>query len=71
LVRGRITEALNVADHLTGNFGAYPNSCPIPATTGVQNILMNDFANEHVNDSFFFTYCHIKFKGKQMVNSKY
>ena len=39
-----------------------PTSCPMPAKSGVQKILMNDFANEHVTDTFFFTYCYIKSK---------
>jgi hypothetical protein len=54
-----------------GTLGPTPALCPMPADTGVQKILMNDFANEHVTDTFFFTYCYIKSKGKQMVNSKY
>jgi hypothetical protein len=54
-----------------GTLGPTPPSCPMPATTGAQKILMNAFADEHVTDSFFFTYCYIKSKGKQMVNSKY
>jgi hypothetical protein len=43
----------------------------MPDETGVQKILMNNFANEYVMGTFFFTYCSIKSKGKQMVNSKY
>jgi hypothetical protein len=53
---------------ISGEFGA---SCPMPAESGVQKILMNDFVNEHVTDTFLFTYCYIKSKGKQMVNKKY
>jgi len=54
-----------------GTMGPPPASCPMPAETAVQTILTNDFANECVTDTFFFTYCYIKAKGKQMVNSKY
>ena len=54
-----------------GNLGAISTSSPMPAKTGVPKILMNIFANEHVTDTLFFTYCHIKSEGKLMVNSKY
>jgi hypothetical protein len=54
-----------------GTMGPTLASCPMPAKTGAQKILRNDFENEHVIDTFFFTYCYIKSKGKQTVNSKY
>jgi hypothetical protein len=54
-----------------GIMGPTPASCPMPAESAVQKILMNDFANECVTDTFFFTYCYVKSKGKQMFNSKY
>jgi hypothetical protein len=41
----------------------------MPAETGVQKILMNDFTNEHVTGTFSFPYLNIKSKGKQMVRS--
>jgi hypothetical protein len=37
-----------------GTMGPTPTSCLMPAETGVQKILMNDCANEHVTDTFFF-----------------
>jgi hypothetical protein len=52
-----MAEALNAADHLTGDFGAYTTSCPTPAPTGVQKIMMIYLAHEHVTDTFFFMYC--------------
>jgi len=53
-----------------GNLGLTPTSSAMPAKNGVQKIFMNYLANEHVIDTFF-TYCYIKSKGQQMVNSKY
>jgi hypothetical protein len=44
-------EALNAADHLTSDFGAHPNSCPMPAQTGVQKIVMIAVAYEYVTDT--------------------
>jgi hypothetical protein len=54
-VRKGIAEAFNAADHLTGDFGAYPASCPMPAATAIQKIVMIDFACQQV--TFFFIYC--------------
>jgi hypothetical protein len=51
-----MAEALNAADHLTGDIGAYPASCPMTAQTDVQKIVMTDLAYEHVTDNFFFIY---------------
>jgi len=56
-VRRGIAEAFNAADHLIGDFGAHPVSCPMPAATAVQKIVMIDFTYEHVTDNFFFIYC--------------
>ena len=54
-VRRGVAEAFNAADHVNRDFGAYPASCPMPATTAVQKIVMIVFAFEHV--TFFFIYC--------------
>jgi len=51
-----MAEAFNAADHLIGDFGAYPAYCPMPAANVVQKIMMIDFTYEHVTDSFFFIY---------------
>jgi hypothetical protein len=82
-----MAKALKAADRLTWDSGAYPTSCPMPAQTGVQKIMMIDMACEHVTDTFFFIHCYIKSKynfyfsmavyeeappqEQQMVNSKY
>jgi hypothetical protein len=52
-----MAEALNAADHVNGDFGANPASCPMPDATTVQKIIMIDFTYEHVTDNFFFIYC--------------
>ena len=52
-----MAEALNAADRLTRDFGAYPTCVPMPSPTGVQKIMMIDFEYEHVTDTFFFSNC--------------
>jgi hypothetical protein len=52
-----MAEAFSAADHLIGDLGAYPASCPMPAATAVQKIVMIDFTYECVTDNFFFIYC--------------
>ena len=52
-----MAEALNAADHLTWDFGAYPTSCPMPAQTGVQKIVTIAVAYEYVTDTYCFIYC--------------
>jgi len=37
-VRRWMAEAFNAADHTTGDFGAYPASCPMPAATAAQKL---------------------------------
>jgi hypothetical protein len=56
-VRRGMAKALDAANHLTADFGAYPTSCPMPAQTGFQKIVMTNLTYEHVTDSFFFIYC--------------
>jgi hypothetical protein len=51
-----MVEAVNAADHLTGDYGAYSNSCTMPAPMGVQKKMI-DLAYEHVTDTFFFIQC--------------
>jgi hypothetical protein len=51
-----MAEALNAADHVTGDFGTNSVSCPMPDKTAVQKIMI-DFAYKHVTNNFFFIYC--------------
>jgi hypothetical protein len=52
-----MAEALNAADHLTRDTGAYPTCVPMPSQTGVQKIMMNNLEYEHVTNTFFFNNC--------------
>jgi hypothetical protein len=42
-----MAKALNAADHLTGDSGAYPTCFPLPVQTGIQKMVTIDLAYEH------------------------
>jgi hypothetical protein len=42
-----MAKALNAADHLAGDSGAYPTYFPMPVQTGIQKMVMSDLAYEH------------------------
>ena len=44
----------------TGDFGAYPSSCPMPAHR--EKIVMIDMAYEHVTGTFFSQIATLKYK---------
>ena len=46
-VRRGMAKALNAADHLTGDSGAYPTYFPMPIQTEIQKMVMIDLAYKY------------------------